>query len=204
VARQGISKAAAAVRERAEAEVQRDKGLRLAVVKSADPLRLKVSGSSITLDSDDLIMGQWVRLYAAQDGIKKGDNLMVRKTVEGNWLVTDVVSPDDPSPTSGGATGPTGPTGPTGVTGPHRRHGCRRPDRFHRPHRPDRPDRPNRPNRPNRRNGRNGTHRSNRSNRTHRSNRRNGGNGRDWTGRPVFGVVQLLGRKTHFSQQPGH
>ena len=50
-------------------------------------------GSSVTLDTDDLILSAWMKAYDLEVGIKKGDQLALKRMREGDWLAVDVVAP---------------------------------------------------------------------------------------------------------------
>lgn len=122
MSRDAARAAAAAIREGARRQVDRQRGgTARATVTRVSPLELDLHGSDLTLDADDVELSQDVRRYHASEGLKVGDVLVVTEVDEGDWIAQTVTSDSDVTPAGEGPKGdpgPPGPPGPTGSTGP--------------------------------------------------------------------------------------
>lgn len=68
----------------------------VAVVRQVAPLRVELTESRIFLDEDDLSLGQWVRRYEKDKGLKVGDSLVVTPLHSGDWVASEVLSSQEP------------------------------------------------------------------------------------------------------------
>lgn len=59
---------------------------------SADDFELDLHGSDLTLDEQDVTLGQTVRRYDADTGIDEGDALILVELDEGDFVAVDVES----------------------------------------------------------------------------------------------------------------
>lgn len=106
-----ISQVAATLHARmAEVTKRETTHIHYATVTATQPLALDVHGSSLVLhEADgDVALGQGLRAYDAQHGLKVGDTVIVVLMGDG-WVTLEVVSPNDAALTGG--SGPTGPAG---------------------------------------------------------------------------------------------
>ena len=94
-----IRSAARAIRDRDKEVVQNQvRETEYAEVRRVNPLVVKLEGSSISLDDEDLTMTQWLKAYDDAVGIKRGDRLAVKQMRGGGWMAMDVVGGPDAEP----------------------------------------------------------------------------------------------------------
>jgi hypothetical protein len=62
-----------------------------ASVLNVSPLRLDLHGSALVLDADDVEFGREVARYVADEGLSRGDVLVLTEVDEGDWIAVAVV-----------------------------------------------------------------------------------------------------------------
>jgi hypothetical protein len=92
----GLKSAAQAIRRTSHDVANRKQRTMVAVVRQVAPLRVELTESRIFLDEDDLSLGQWVRRYEKDKGLKVGDSLVVTPLHSGDWVASEVLSSQEP------------------------------------------------------------------------------------------------------------
>ena len=121
MSRQAVAKA---IRASAQREARSGRGVYRGVVVRTSPLKIDLLGSDAVLseDEDDFELTFSVKRYDDDEGIEKGDTVLLLREDE-DFIVFDVTLGTGQSLTGGGpgggggGTGPAGPPGPKGDTG---------------------------------------------------------------------------------------
>lgn len=80
------------IRQKANESAMRARNVKRGRVLKVRPLRIELFQDDRILDEDeDLDVGQWLRFYHKEYGIKKGDTAIVMRE-NGEWTATDVIS----------------------------------------------------------------------------------------------------------------
>lgn len=69
--------------------------VRKAVVKQTGPLEAVLTDADVVLDSDEILLGSWLRYYDRVYGIVEGDTLFVMPLRDGDWLALELASDED-------------------------------------------------------------------------------------------------------------
>lgn len=97
-----IRRAAKAIRHQDKNAVENQvREFEYAEVRRVNPLVVKLEGSTISLDDEDLTMSQWLKAYDDGVGIKRGDRLAVKRMRGGGWMAMDVIGGPDAGPYPG-------------------------------------------------------------------------------------------------------
>jgi hypothetical protein len=83
---------AKAIHKTSERKVKRTRSNdQLGIVTRVKPLTVDPVGLGYVLHDDDIHLGQWVRAYKENTGLKKDDVLVLRR-VSGQWVAVEVLS----------------------------------------------------------------------------------------------------------------
>lgn len=70
-----------------------DRHPQYATVLSTEPWEVELHSGRIVLTEEDLTITQWVEKYDFDHVVEDGDTVLVHEMSNGDWVVTDVVSP---------------------------------------------------------------------------------------------------------------
>lgn len=90
-------KLAKAIRRSAHDVADRKQETMVGVIRTIKPLRVELTESGMGLDDDDISMGQGVRRYDKDKGLKAGDSLVLTPLRSGDWIAQEVLSEHEPA-----------------------------------------------------------------------------------------------------------